>query len=234
MIIGPTGPGDPMRPAMAGDKTPDDIGVPAVILASGSTVRARLLKNAGLDFTVEVSAVDEHSIKETMQADAAQAGDIAAALAEQKALRVSRKNPEAYVIGADQILGLGKGQDEGWDNKIQMFDKPVGMAGARNHLQRLRGQEHRLFTAACICRNGQPIWQHLETPRLIMRDFSDAFLEDYLAQSGEKILSSVGAYLLEDRGAQLFSKIDGDYFSILGLPLLPLLAFLREHGIVDA
>ncbi|MBT3331579.1 MAG: septum formation protein Maf [Rhodospirillaceae bacterium] len=219
-----------MRPAVAGNKTPGNSGAPPVILASGSTVRARLLKNAGLNFTVEVSAVDEDSIKQNMQADAAPAHEIAAALAEQKAQRVSRNHPEAYVIGADQILGLG---DDG-DTKIQMFDKPVGMAGARNHLQRLRGHEHRLFTAACICRNGQPVWQHLETPRLTMRDFSDAFLEDYLAQSGEKILNSVGAYLLEDRGAQLFSKIDGDYFSILGLPLLSLLAFLREHGIVDA
>ena len=194
---------------------------PALILASGSGVRKRLLKNAGLDFTVEVAAVDEATVKESMQAEAASARDIADTLAELKAQRVSMRHPEALVIGADQILGLGR----------EMFDKPVGMEGARHHLQRLRGQEHRLVTAACIVRGGQPIWRHVEIPRLTMRNFSDEFLEDYLTRSGEKILGSVGAYLLEDRGAQLFSKVDGDYFSILGLPLLQLLDFLRGHGV---
>jgi septum formation protein len=194
---------------------------PRVVLASGSVVRARLLKDAGLDFTVDVAAVDEETVKESMLAENAPARDIADELAELKALRVSRRHPEALIIGADQILGLGR----------EMFDKPVGMDGARNHLQRLRGQEHRLVTAACVVQNGKPIWRHVEIPKLTMRDFSDEFLEDYLAASGEKILSTVGAYLLEERGAQLFSKIEGDYFSILGLPLLQLLDFLREHGV---
>ncbi|MBT3332528.1 MAG: septum formation protein Maf [Alphaproteobacteria bacterium] len=195
--------------------------VPEIVLASGSVVRARLLKNAGLDFTVDVAAVDEETIKESMLAENASARDIADELAELKALRVSRRHPEALVIGADQILGLGK----------DMFDKPVGMDGARNHLQSLRGKEHRLVTAACVVQNGKPLWRHVEIPKLTMRNFSDEFLEDYLAASGTKILSSVGGYLLEERGAQLFSKIDGDYFSILGLPLLQLLDFLREHGV---
>ncbi|MBT3331295.1 MAG: septum formation protein Maf [Rhodospirillaceae bacterium] len=194
--------------------------MPDVILASGSAVRARLLKNAGLDFTIDVAAVDEATVKESMQAQAASARDIADTLAELKAQRISNRHPEALVIGADQILGLGR----------EMFDKPVGMDGARDHLQRLRGQEHRLVTAACIVRGGRPIWRHVEIPKLTMRAFSDEFLEDYLMRSGEKILSSVGAYLLEERGAQLFSKIEGDYFSILGLPLLQLLDFLRGHG----
>ena len=201
-----------------------------LILASGSAVRARLLKSAGLDFTVDVAAVDEETVKESMLAELkpglSALRDIADALAELKALRVSRRHPEAFVIGADQVLGLDL------DGSWQMFDKPVDMAGARDHLTQLRGREHRLITAACIVRGGKPIWRHIRTPRLTMREFSDEFLDDYLAQSGEKILSSVGAYLLEDRGAQLFSQIDGDYFSILGLPLLQLLDFLRGHGIV--
>lgn len=198
-----------------------DGGPPDLILASGSGVRKRLLENAGLEFTVDVAAVDEATVKESMQAEGAAARDIADTLAELKAMRISRRHPDALVIGADQILGLGR----------EMFDKPDGMDGARRHLQRLRGQEHRLVTAACIVLGGQPIWRHVEIPRLVMRNFSDEFLEDYLDRSGDKILSSVGAYLLEDRGAQLFAKIDGDYFSILGLPLLPLLDFLRGHGV---
>jgi septum formation protein len=203
-----------------GEMTSGDVS-PPLVLASGSVVRARLLKNAGLDFSIDVADVDEASIKTGMQAKGAPANDIAAALAEQKARAVSRRQPGAYVIGADQILELGPG----------IFDKPANMATARNHLQRLRGQPHCLVTAVCVMRDDEVVWQHVAVPRLTMRDFSDDFLEEYLAASGEKILSSVGAYLLEDRGAQLFSDIEGDYFSILGLPLLPLLAFLRGQGI---
>jgi septum formation protein len=210
-------------PETSNENTPENPpeNPPELILASASQVRARLLTNAGVDFTVDVAAVDEDAIKESMQADAAPARDIADALAELKALRVSARHPDAYVIGADQILGLGR----------ETFDKPVGMGGARRHMEKLRGQEHRLVTAACVVRNGQPLWRHIEIPRLTMRNFSDEFLEDYLEKSGEKILGAVGAYLLEDRGAQLFSKVEGDYFSILGLPLLQLLDFLREHGV---
>ena len=203
--------------------------MPRLVLASGSGVRARLLENAGLDFDVDVAAVDEDAVKESFRAEGSDklktARDLADTLAEMKALRVSARQPDALVIGADQVLALMA------DDGIKMFDKPGDMSGARDHMQQLRGREHRLITAACVVQNGQPLWRHIQTPRLVMRNFSDEFLEDYLEQSGEKILSSVGAYLLEDRGAQLFSQIDGDYFSILGLPFLQLLDFLREHGV---
>ena len=193
-----------------------------LILASQSSARAALLKGAGLDFTVEPASIDEDEIKISLRNAGAKSRDAAMSLAELKASRVSLRHGEAYVIGADQILSCG----DVW------FDKPADLDHAKAHLMSLRGREHVLDSAICVTRGGRVIWRHLEKSRLVMRDFSDAFLEDYLAKVGDAALSSVGAYQLEGRGAQLFAKVEGDYFSILGLPLLALLDFLRNHGLV--
>jgi len=179
-----------------------------------------MLEAAGLTFEVDAPRVDEEAAKASLRAGGLRPRDQADALAELKALSVSRSRPD-FVIGADQMLAL--------DGDV--FDKPKDMADARQHLMRLRGQTHELLTAAVVAREGAIIWRHIDTPKLKMRAFSDAFLDDYLAQAGDKILRSVGAYQLEGLGAQLFERVEGDYFSVLGLPLLPLLAFLREHGI---
>jgi len=138
-----------------------------------------------------------------------------------KALAVSRKRP-GFIIGADQMLAVDG----------ETLDKPKDMAEARSHLMRLRGRTHALLTAAVVAREGAIIWRHIDTPKLRMRDFSDTFADEYLARVGDAALKSVGAYQLEGLGAQLFERVEGDYFSVLGLPLLPLMAFLREHGVV--
>ena len=191
-----------------------------LILASGSVARRRMLEAAGLTFDVDAPRVDEEAAKASLRAGGLKPRDQADALAELKALSVSRSRPD-FVIGADQMLALGG----------DVFDKPKDANEARQHLQRLRGQTHELITAAVIAREGAIIWRHIDTPKLKMRAFSDAFLDDYLSRAGENVLRSVGAYQLEGLGAQLFDRVEGDYFSVLGLPLLPLLAFLREHGI---
>jgi septum formation protein len=179
-----------------------------------------MLEAAGLTIDVDPARIDEEAIKLGLRAEGLKPRDQADALAEVKALSVSNRRP-GFVIGADQMLAI-----EG-----DVLDKPQDANEARAHLLKLRGRTHELITAAVVARDGQVIWRHIHTPRLKMRDFSDEFLEGYLAQAGEGVLSSVGAYQLEGLGAQLFERVDGDYFSVLGLPLLPLLAFLREHGI---
>ncbi len=195
----------------------------SLILASGSAARRQMLQAAGLTFEVVSPRVDEEAAKASYRAAGLKPRDQADALAEIKALSVSRSRPE-FVIGADQMLAV-----EG-----EVLDKPKDIAEARQHLERLRGRTHELITAAVVAREGAVIWRHVDTPRLKMRAFSDAFLEDYMSRAGEGTLRSVGAYQLEGLGAQLFERVEGDYFSVLGLPLLPLLAFLREHGIVRA
>ncbi len=195
---------------------------PKLVLASKSPSRAAVLKNAGLDFAVMPSAVDEDEIKLSLKAEGAPPGDVATTLAELKAVRVSHGMGEALVIGGDQIMTCGD----------VAFDKPVDMDHARGHLLALRDKTHLLHTAICVAKEGAVIWRHLEVPRLTMRAFSDSFLDEYLESAGERVLASVGAYQLEGLGAQLFARIEGDFFSILGLPLLPLLDFLRGHGAV--
>lgn len=195
-----------------------------LILASASKSRANLMRSAGLTFEIIPAHVDEDAIKASLKAEGASATDCALALAEFKAGTISQRYPEALVIGADQML----------DCEGIWFDKPKDVAGARNHLTTLRGKTHVLPTSVAVALNGSPIWHHTVQPRLTVRPFSDAFLADYLATVGEAVTSSVGAYHLEGRGAQLFSKVEGDFFTILGLPLLELLAFLREHRIVPA
>ena len=201
----------------------DSIGsAPTLVLASASPTRAQLLTAAGIGFATIVSAVDEDEIKRSMQREGSDAATAADALAEAKAARVSRRAPGALVIGADQILDCGG----------VWFDKPPDIAHARGHLTALRGRAHSLATSVCVVRDGQRLWHHREAPRLTMRAFSDAFIESYLAAEGAAVLGSVGAYRLEGPGIQLFARIEGDHFSILGLPLLPLLDFLRGHGVV--
>lgn len=196
----------------------------SVVLASASPVRAALLRAAGIPITVEVAAIDEAEVKTSLRAEQAEPAAIAEALAELKAQRVARRQPGRLIIGADQVL-----ECDGI-----LFDKPVDLAAARSQLLALRGRDHRLVSAVVLVRDGQRAWHHVDRANLKMRNFSTDFLDRYLRSAGDAALSSVGAYQLEGMGAQLFAAIDGDYFTILGLPLLPLLDILREHGILSS
>jgi septum formation protein len=198
------------------------VSAPGVILASASAIRASLLRNAGVAVDIVPASVDETAIKQAMRARGASADDCALALAAHKAELVSRQHPAALVIGADQMLEC----DETW------FDKPPDRARAVAQLHALSGKTHALVSAVTVVRGGAPLWQHVERARLTMRRLDDAFIAGYLDAVGELALRSVGAYQLEGRGVQLFNHVDGDHFSILGLPLLPLLGFLRQHGVV--
>jgi septum formation protein len=192
----------------------------SIVLASASKVRRSLLEAAGLAIIVDPAAIDEAAVKESYAAEGAEPREIAEALAELKAMRISSRHPGLLTLGADQIL-----ECEG-----QRFDKPEGIDGARAQLQALSGRRHRLISSVVAMRDGQRLWHHSGEAVLTMRKFSDGFLEDYLSAAGPAVLDSVGAYQLEGRGAQLFTRIEGDYFTILGLPLLPLLDFLRLQG----
>lgn len=192
-----------------------------LILASGSAIRRDIMTGAGLEFEVISKPVDEAAIKSAMLADGSKPRDIADALAQAKALRVSRQE-SGLVIGADQVMVM-----EG-----ELFDKPSSIEAARERLISMRGRRHELVGAVVVARNGDPVWRHLSETKLWVRDFSDAFLEDYLQAEGDRLTKSVGAYRFEGPGAQLFSKVEGDFFSILGLSLLPLLQYLRDCGAV--
>jgi nucleoside triphosphate pyrophosphatase len=191
-----------------------------LILASASPTRAALLAAAGVEVRVEPAAVDEEAVKQTYRAKGHAAVECALALAEAKARRVAGRHDRAFVIGADQILVC----DGLW------FDKPSDLGAARAQLKALRGRTHELATAVCVVQNGTRIWHTVKQPHLLMREFSDIFLDDYLAVEGAAVLGTVGAYRLESRGVQLFERVEGDHFTILGLPLLELLEFLRECG----
>ncbi len=197
---------------------------PTVILASASISRCALLRDAGIAIERDPASVDEDDVKRSFRNQNGSAAQVAEALAELKAQVVSQRYEGALVIGADQMLQCGG----------VWFDKPVDRDHARGHLIALRGKTHELLSAVCVIRDGECLWRHLESARLTMRPFSDAFLDEYLAAAGESVCASVGAYRLENHGAQLFSRIEGDYFTILGLPLLPLLGFLVNHGVVTA
>lgn len=192
-----------------------------VILASGSAIRRKLMIEAGLDFEVITKPVDEAAIKDSMLAESARLRDIADALAEAKSMRVSRIE-SGLVIGADQIMVM--------DEKL--FDKPKDMNEARERLKLMRGKTHYLMGAVVICENGNPVWRHMAKTKLTMRDFTDEFLEDYLVKEGELVTKSVGAYRFEGLGSQLFSHVEGDFFSILGLSLLPVMDYLRVRGAI--
>ena len=196
---------------------------PAVILASKSVARRAVLGGAGVPFELASAGVDETATKVRLQANGAGPKAIAEALAEEKAVAVSARRP-GLVIGADQTLEL-----EG-----ELYDKVDTIAAARERLQVLRGKPHQLHSAVVVAENGAPIWRDTVSATLTMREFSDAFLERYLAEEGEAALGSVGCYRLEGLGAQLFCGIEGDYFTILGLPLLGLLGLLREHQVLTA
>ena len=193
-----------------------------LVLASRSAARAALLRGAGVPFEAADAGVDEGALKQAMLADGASPRDIADALAEAKAVKVSGRRPGALVVGADQTMDFGG----------VLFDKPETMAVARERLQRLRGQTHQLHSAVVVAQDGAPIWREVASASLTMRPFTDEYLDGYLTRGGETLLSSVGAYMLEGEGAQLFSAVRGDYFTILGLPLFHLLDLLRRHGVL--
>jgi len=193
-----------------------------IVLASQSKARRALLTAAGIDAVIEPAALDEGEIKRRVRGEGGTTERCATELAAAKAARVSQKNPDALVIGADQIL----------DCSGAWFDKPRDLAEARGQLRALRGRTHELVSAVTVARDDKNLWGHVARARLMMRPFSDAFLDDYVAAMGERLCETVGGYALEGLGAQLFERVEGDYFSILGLPLLPLLAFLREEGAV--
>ena len=195
-----------------------------LVLASASTVRARLLAAAGLDFRIEPAELDEGFFKQACRAEGRDAADCALALAEAKARRVAARCGRGVFIGADQLLVCG----EVW------FDKPTDLGQARTQLQALRGRTHELVTAGCAVQDGSRLWHAVSSPRLTMRRFTDAFLDDYIRAEGADILGLVGAYRLEGTGVQLFEHIEGDYFAILGLPLLELLGFLRTKGMIQS
>lgn len=182
-----------------------------------------MLRASGLEFAIEPAAIDEAAIKREYRATSRDAAGCAMALAEAKASTVAAQHAEALVIGADQMLVAG---DE-W------FDKSADLAAAATQLRRLRGREHILVTAACVYRGKTRLWREIAVPQLTMRSFGEAFLAGYIAAEGDAVLGSVGAYRIEGRGAQLFARIEGDYFAILGLPLLPLLGFLRDRGVLE-
>ena len=195
----------------------------SVILASKSAARRAVLDGAGVAYEALVAGVDEDAVKIEMLAAGAGPREVAEALAELKAVQVSKNRP-GLVIGADQTLDL--------DGKL--YDKAPDLYVAWQRLSLLRGKTHKLHSAVVVAKDGRPIWREVVTATLTMRDFSDAFLEAYLAAEGEAALGSVGCYRLEGLGAQLFSKIEGDYFAILGLPLMGLLDLLRRHGEIAA
>lgn len=194
-----------------------------IILASGSASRRALLAGAGIEAVSIKPNVDEETAKVAMRGDGMSVRDQAMQLAEMKAVKVSRTTP-GFVIGGDQMLNL-----EG-----EAFDKPADLDAAANHLRKLSGRSHTLETAIVIAENGEPIWRHLARPKLKVRALSNEFIAAYVETCGPALLSTVGAYQLEGMGAQIFSKIEGDYFSILGLPLLPLLDYFRTRGLLTS
>jgi septum formation protein len=194
-----------------------------LILASGSAIRAEIMTGAGLDFEVIVKPVDEAAIKSAMLSERARPRDIADALAEAKALRVSRQEA-GLVIAADQVMVMDG----------QLFDKPTSIDSARERLLMMRGKRHELIGSVVVASGGAPVWRYVSETKLWVREFSDAFLDDYLADEGDLVTKSVGAYRFEGPGSQLFTKVEGDFFSILGLSLLPLLQYLRDCRAIPA
>ena len=193
-----------------------------LVLASSSRSRQTMLTAAGVSFIADPASVDEGAVKKTLGAKQADAATVAETLAMMKADEVSRRHHEALVIGSDQMLAC----DGRW------FDKPVDRAAAKAQLLDLRGRKHELIAAVTVVRGGQPLWHHVDRASLVMRAFSEAFVDEYLDRVGGDALLSVGAYQVEGRGIQLFEAIEGDVFTIMGMPLLPLLGFLRSQGVV--
>ena len=195
---------------------------PQIVLASASTARRTLLDRAGLRFMTAVAAIDETEVKRSALAMSASPDDTAMLLADLKAERVMARYPDALVVGGDQLLVC-----EG-----RWFDKPADLEDARAQLLALRGRTHELVTAVTCWRGGRAVWHHIARPRLTMRMFSEDFLAAYLLAEGDVLTGTVGAYRFEGCGVQLFESVIGEHAAILGLPLLPLLGFLRQHGVL--
>ncbi len=195
-----------------------------IILASASPFRRKMLENAGLDIPAEAAELDERAVEQPVADAGAAPEDIALVLAEAKALDVSERHPGAWIIGTDQTLSLGD----------EMLHKPVDMEDARRRLLALSGKTHQLNSAVVLVRDGQIVWRHVSVANMTMRELSPRFIGRHLARTGDAVMSSVGAYQIEGEGIQLFEAIDGDLFTIMGLPLLPLLAELRKRELIDA
>lgn len=194
-----------------------------LLLASASPIRLQLLAAAGLAVTALPARIDETAIRRALEAEKAMPRDIADALAEMKARKLADRHPTALVLGCDQVLAFHK----------SILGKPQTLSEARTQLIALRGHTHVLLSAAVLYDAGRPIWRHVSEARLAMRDFSDSYLDAYLSRNWPAVSGSVGAYMLESEGVRLFSSITGDYFTILGLPLLPLLAYLGTRGFIQ-
>lgn len=196
--------------------------MPQIILASASVIRRKMLADAGVTVDALPARVDEEGIRAGLLAEGAKPRDIADTLAEMKARKLADRNMEAVVIGSDQVLVF--------DGKV--WGKAEDQGAARAQLALLRGRSHMLISAVVVYHGGEPVWRHVAEVRLTMRDFSDAYLDDYMARNWEEVRHSVGAYQLEHEGSRLFDRIDGDYFTVLGMPLLPLLNYLSQRGFI--
>jgi septum formation protein len=194
-----------------------------LILASQSAARRAVLEAAGLEFEAIAPMVDEESVKEALRGDGVSARDLADALAELKALKLSRRFPADLVLGCDQTLSLDDGT---------MFDKPESVIALKEQLSILSGKTHNLWSAAVLAQGGTPIWRYIERCKMTMRPLSDLFIDEYITAEGDALLGCVGGYRIEGRGVQLFSHIEGSHFGILGLPLLPLFDTLRTRGVI--
>ena len=194
-----------------------------IILASGSSTRKTLLSNAGLTFRAQPARIDEAAIKAALLSEKASPRDVADALAEFKARKISEKEPGAVVIGSDQVLDLHGA----------VLAKPADRQAVADQLWALRGKQHSLLSAVVVYENAKPVWRHVGQVRLKMRDISDSFLEAYIDRNWPGIGDSVGGYKLEEEGIRLFTRIEGDYFTVLGLPLMDLLGFLTQRGVID-
>lgn len=197
---------------------------PVLTLASGSKIRSDMLSRARIDHQIEPARVDEAALRESLEAEGASPRDLADALAEMKARKVAGRGAAGLVLGCDQVLAFGD----------EVFSKPESRDEAAGQIRRLRGGRHQLLSAAVLYEDGEPVWRHVGTARLYMRDVSEAFLEDYLARNWPDVGESVGGYKLEAEGVQLFSRIEGDHFTILGLPLLPLIDYLVLKGVLPS
>lgn len=191
-----------------------------LILASASPIRAQLLRRAGIEVTAQPARIDEDALRASLEAEGAGPRDVADALAEHKALKIAARAPQALVLGCDQVLAF----------QGRILGKPEDPAAARARLLELRGQTHQLLTAAALYDHGVPVWRHVAEAHLTMRAFSEAFLDRYLAEAGPDLLTTTGGYALEGPGSRLFATVQGDYFAILGLPLIELLNALARRG----